>query len=195
MKELEKLFITKLESILELPCPAHVPRTGEEAKDIDCYCVYVSDEYGTYLASKVEENELAAYLWNEDQQKYTIPKTLSLDNLNTLNFEITHYKGLKTDTYTSWKEFAIDEASFIRKLLSKAVFACSKVKLFFTFHLPRIIISRKDFGEPNREQVLTEVVDLNKRNKNQVFEASKLLQNRYRNVTLHPDYPTLMNGH
>lgn len=193
MKSLERLFIDKLTAALEVPCPSCVPRTGDDAHNIDCYRVYVADQHGTYLVSGIEENNLTVYQWCEEKQQHVIPKTLCLDNLNELNFDITHYHGVVTDSYKSWREFATDDASMIQKLRSMTSVACSKVIRCFTFHLPRIIISRKDFGDPSREQVLEEVVELNKINKNQVFEATVLLQNRYRKILLHPDYPTLVN--
>lgn len=195
MKGLEKLFAKKLKDALEIKWPKMtVPRTGDEAKGVNCYSVYVTDKNGTYLAESVEGNKLKANLWDDTKQKHTISKTLCLDKLSELNFEITHYHGMVTHTYTSWLEFTLHEATLMYKLLSPITLALSHIKIFFQLHLPRLLISRKTIDEPNREQVLDEVVKLNKRNRHQEFEASKLLQNRYSTkVIWHPSYPTLMN--
>lgn len=195
MKALEKLFAKKLKGALEIKWPKKtVPRTGDEAKDVNCYSVYVTDKDGTYLAESVEGNKLKVGLWDDTKQKHSISKTLYLDKLSELNFEITHYHGVITHTYTSWLEFTLHEATLMYKLLSPVALAWSYVKVFFQLQLPRLLISRKKIDEPNREQVLDEVVKLNKRNRHQDFEASKLLQNRYSTkVVWHPNYPTLIN--
>lgn len=194
MKALEKLFIKKLKDALEIPCPDRIPRTGDKAKDVDCYSVYVTDKKGTYLASEVDGNKLKAGLWDEKKQKHSIPKVLNLDSLDGLNFEITHYHGVVTHTYTSWLEFTVHEATLMYKLLSPITIVWSNVKVFYQFHLPRLLFNRKKISEPNREQVLSEIVKLNKINRHQDFEASKLLQNRYgTKVAWHPAYPSLVN--
>ncbi|ELB2837618.1 hypothetical protein QNE53_000884 [Vibrio alginolyticus] len=194
MKALEKLFIKKLKDALEIPCPDRIPRTGDKAKDVDCYSVYVTDKRGTYLASEVDGTKLKADLWDEEKQKHSIPKVLYLDKLDELNFEITHYHGVVTHTYTSWLEFTLHEATLMYKLLSPIAIVWSHLKVFFLFRLPQMRFNRKKISEPNREQVLSEIVKLNKINRHQDFEASKLLQNRYgTKVAWHPDYPALVN--
>ncbi len=194
MDSLKRLFINKLKIALETPCPEKIPRTGDKAKDVDCYAVYVTDKNGTYLATSVEGNKLKADLWDAEKQKHSIAKTLYLDNLDELNFEINHFHGVVTHTYKSWMEFTIHEATLIYKLLSYWAIAKSTFWVVFFYRLPQLVFNRKRIGKPNREQVLIEVIELNRRNRHQDFEASKLLQNRYgTRVARHPDYPALLN--
>ena len=194
MRRLEEIFIQKLDAALKKTSPQSVPRTGDRAKGIDCYSVYVSDKKGTYLASEVLGSKLKVHLWDEDKQKHTIPKTLYLDKLNDLNFEVTHYHGVVTHTYTSWLTFTLAEATAIYRVLSPLVIAWSKVYVFFKFYLPRLFAGLKSIDEPNKEQVLSEIVSINRISRHQDFEASKLLQSRYGiKVVMHPDYPRLLN--
>jgi hypothetical protein len=143
---LDKWFVAKLKSVLEVPKLRRVPRSGSEGAEVDCYFVYVKHDGTHYLADSVVGNTLNVLAWNEGGQEHNEQVELSLDELSTFEFEIQHYHGLVDHTYYSIREFLWYECTGYYKLVS--FYALAK------YRIPKFFHSKKPLKRPNRIKVL-----------------------------------------
>ncbi|MGR5549174.1 hypothetical protein [Vibrio sp. DNB22_12_1] len=187
MKWLEQLFVRKLKAALDLPKVNPIPRSGEDAERVNCYSVYVTDSDGSYLAERVEGDELVVGLWNEERRTHDIEKRLDLTNLDKLNFEIHHYHGLVTHHYQSIIEFLYIDGTGLYTLHSKY--------FILKYKVPKFIHGKRRLKRPDRLKALEAITNLVKDNHNQTFDSNRVLTAIYGSYTiLHPQYPTLNQG-
>ncbi|ANP77361.1 hypothetical protein A134_13520 [Vibrio crassostreae 9CS106] len=143
---LDKLFITKLKSVLEVPKLRLVPRSGSEGAEVDCYSVRIKQGEVNYIGDSVDDNSLHVLAWSEEDQEYNVPVEFSLDELSSLVFEIKHYHGLVDHTYYTKREFLWYECTRYYKLAS--FYALAK------YRVPKFFHSKKPLKRPNRIKVL-----------------------------------------
>lgn len=143
---LDKWFVVKLKSVLEVPKLRQVPRSGSEGAEVDCYSVRIKQGDVNYIGERVEGNSLHALALVEGDQEFNEPVELSLGGLSTFEFEIRHYHGLVDHIYYTKREFLWYECTGYYKLVSFYVLAKYRVPKFFN--------SKKLLKRPNRIKVL-----------------------------------------
>ncbi|EGR0084872.1 hypothetical protein ACEI17_002619 [Vibrio vulnificus] len=184
---LNSLFIKKLSEALRIKTPDRIPRSGEEGAKANCYSVYVTDAEGSYLAKEIKGEHLHVLKWDEDKRTHDKKKLLNLTDIDSWNFEISHYHGLVTHTYKSRSEFLLIDASGFYKMQSKLA--------LWKYSIPKFIHSKKRLKRPSREKALEAAIDLVKDNHNLAFDSYRLLNEMYGAYTiLHPLFPTLKQG-
>jgi hypothetical protein len=143
---LDKWFVAKLKSVLEVPKLRRVPRSGSEGAEVDCYSVRIKQGKVNYIGDRIEGSSLHALAWNEGDQEFNEPVELNLDELSTFAFEIRHHHGLVDHTYYSKREFLWYECTRYYKLVS--FYALAK------YRIPKFFHSKKPLKRPNRIKVL-----------------------------------------
>lgn len=143
---IDTLFVNTLKRALEASKTNPIPRTGEDGKAVDCYSVYVTDENGSYLAESIVNDSLIANQWNEDARTHNLRRELDLNQLEKLNFEISHYHGLVTHSYNTKGMFLRYEVTKFYKVVS--FYVLSK------YTIPKFIHSNKPLKKPDRITIL-----------------------------------------
>ena len=69
---LDKLFVAKLKSVLEVPKLRPTPRSGSEGAEVDCYNVRIEQGGVNYIGERIEDDSLHALAWNEGDQDFII---------------------------------------------------------------------------------------------------------------------------
>ncbi|WP_045853525.1 hypothetical protein [Raoultella terrigena] len=87
-------------------------RTGEAAKKIDTYVIYLSDgEQYEYLLDRIDNNHVIALKWNEEERRFSDECFLSYKEIVTLTPEIIHYYGVDEIKYHSINELKFSEVT------------------------------------------------------------------------------------
>ncbi len=85
-------WLTKqaLKRLLKRPCPDRIPRTGKDAKSINCFSVrFDRDTEPLFFARAIVDEEVDGLDW--DGGRYSIPVKRNLTDLMPLRLDITHY--------------------------------------------------------------------------------------------------------
>lgn len=173
---LDKWFVAKLKSVLQVPKLQRVPRSGEEGAEVDCYSVRIKQGEANYIGERIEDNSLHALAFNEVDQEFNEPVELSLNELSTLEFEITHYHGLIDHTYYTKREFLWNECTGYYKLVSFYVLA--------KYRVPKFFHSKKPLKRPNRIKVLETLDRMTEDNPHKELSASVVSNELYGSMSI-----------
>ncbi|WP_114786503.1 hypothetical protein [Vibrio tetraodonis] len=173
---LDKWFVEKLKSVLEVPKLQSVPRSGSEGAEVDCYSVRIKQGDVNYIGERVEGNSLYALAWVEGDQEFNEPVEPSLGGLSTFEFEVRHFHGLVDHIYCTKREFLWYECTGYYKLVSLYVLAKYCVHKFFH--------SKKPLKRPNRIKVLETVDRMTEDNPHKELSARAVSNDLYGNMSI-----------
>lgn len=95
-------------------------RTGEDAKKVDTFVIYLLDgsEY-KYLIDRIENQYVKALKWNMDKRRFYEECNLSYKEIASLTPEIIHYYGVDEIKYNSINELRLSEITKYGRLRIK----------------------------------------------------------------------------
>lgn len=142
-----------LPKMLALRSPSVIPRSGEKAKLVNAFVIYIfkKDSDPLYLLDRIEEGSIIARKWNDYSQKFEEEVRLKYEDIINLNPEIIHYHGLDEIRFYSMEEYFIEGAS--RLVYAKAILY--RFKNWFT----KYRFARKDLLVHKRIDVLRKIID------------------------------------
>ncbi|MGS0825900.1 hypothetical protein ACVBIO_08815 [Shewanella sp. 0m-8] len=189
MSWFNSLFIRKLKEVLDKPSLTRIPRSGPEGEKVDCFSVYVTDRDGSYLAEKVEGNFLIGQRWDEEKRSHVAknPKKIDLTDLDSLNFDISHFHGLVTYNYKTPLGFLLNEVTSFYVVRSKYI--------LWKYNIPKFFYNKRRLKRPDRLKALAATIKLTEDNHNMKFDSMRLVGSMFGTFTiLHPQFPTLKQG-
>ncbi|MBO2561540.1 hypothetical protein I6M33_13110 [Shewanella algae] len=189
MSWFNSLFIKKLKEVLDRPNLTRIPRSGPEGEKVDCFSVYVTDREGSYLAAKVKGNFLIGQRWDEETRSHVAknPKKIDLTDLDSLNFDISHYHGLVTYNYKTPLGFLLNEVTHFYVVRSKYI--------LWKYNIPRFFYNKRRLKRPTRLKALAASIKLTEDNHNMTFDCMRLVSSMFGSSSiLHPQYPTIKQG-
>ena len=149
LNKMNHLHRHALEKILNKPCPDRIPRSGERAKDVDCYVFYVyQGESPLLLASSFDEKSITGLIWNGDRFEHEA--SIPLAYLESLNLKVEHFYKEYDFSYTSLSKLLIHEnlKLHILKIL------IHKIRR----KIPQFFFNRKQIAIPKRTKLLSKIV-------------------------------------
>jgi len=109
-----------LEILKRKQCPDSIPRSGTDAKKVDCYSVrFDSKSLKPHtLITNVKNKEITIKLWNGNS--FDNNHKCKMSDLHGLVVRVVHYKGLYTIEYTGWTS-----------LILRGIFGYDRLKILF----------------------------------------------------------------
>lgn len=91
---------------LRRPSPDRIPRSGDAAKNVDCYTTRVILDPDNHLIVRSADGD-ALHCLEWDGTQFSIQSIRDLHDLLKHRFEFTHFYGPWTITYSGWFDLAI----------------------------------------------------------------------------------------
>lgn len=91
---------------LKRPAPQRVPRSGSEAKAVNCYTVRVFKDGNKGLIIESMTNSMLDCI-EFDEGRNTVKSEHEFESLLDYEFEFTHFHGLVTIKFSGWLDFAL----------------------------------------------------------------------------------------
>lgn len=103
---LRLLTLRLLRSALSCACPDRVPRSGEAAKRVNCYSVYVDRNTEPYLLVRaVRDEELECLEWSGE--RFDTPKSIPFSAVLESDLSVTHFFGYSEVQYSGFRDFVL----------------------------------------------------------------------------------------
>lgn len=137
-------------SLLWKTCPATIPRSGDEAKKINCYSLSLYEgENPKLLITKLTEQGFLGKYWdgNSFLNEVIVPFHYAIG----LSLRIEHYHGQVTHSYRSLISFLLHEWTWIYKIQSIYIIA--------KHHVPQFFFNRKNLQLPHRMKLLEKIIE------------------------------------
>ncbi len=136
-----------LPRLLKKKSPKVIPRSGDEAKKMDCYSVFLCEKNGNAKYSIVgynKKNGAFKVLAIDKENHFTKQETLSLDEVQKYQFRITHYYKHYNLQYDNFNKTAFYYVSMFDKFIVNC-----KIFLEYIFqshynHKPFVTIKRME---------------------------------------------------
>lgn len=174
---IKKIFLWKLTAVAKKANTGAVPRSGEEAKAVDCYGIRMTNKDGCYLVERISDGTIHALELNQEATKFDKQVELNVDSFDEYDYDIRHCYGTVNIEYGSRSEFLLNELTGLYILRAKWV--SSK------YLIPAWWWSRKRLPMPTREMTLKAALDLSEREGNRNVDTLKLMYEIYTSKALH----------
>jgi len=182
MKKRLKKFVLKraLRKYLPRRCPSLIPRSGKDAKGVNCWLAEVMrDEQPYFKPRALREESVVGFMRPIEEDAEAVE--LELDSLLDDQFVFFHYWGETTITFGSvW--------SVLRNRISGQIYIRILISRCWNF-LARVLFNFRSLPEESRKSVIETAINLDLSKENRAFSALEVLNELYsERVFLHPDY-------
>jgi len=110
------LYRWLLPIVLSHACESRIPRSGDKGEKVNCYVLAVDkDSQPYFIANDINGDKLIGFTW--DGESFCINATITLEELDSGELNITHFYGLSDITYTNIYDLAwnyITKLTYIR---------------------------------------------------------------------------------
>lgn len=104
MNIIRKIALDNILQVLNCPCGSRIPRSGVAGERANCFVVYIENSGKPYLMVESSEGkELKCKEW--DGNRFSIDKTINLDEVIDTDLYVIHYYGLNDIEYRGFNEF------------------------------------------------------------------------------------------
>lgn len=101
-----KLWQKHLPKLLAHPSTSIIPRSGEEAKKVDTFVIYMYENgEPKYMLVRLDDSKITALIWDEVQRRFDRNTEITYNDLISLDAEIIHYYGINEIKFNSIRDY------------------------------------------------------------------------------------------
>ncbi|MRF57626.1 hypothetical protein [Citrobacter portucalensis] len=142
-----KLWQKHLPKLLAHSSMSIIPRSGEEAKKVDTFVIYMyENEKPKYMLVSLNNGKIMALMWDETQRRFHINTEITYNDLTSLKAEIIHYYGVNEIKFNSIRDYA-------RNNITKYIYIKLRFNRFLNWYT-RYRFARKELIVHERIQIL-----------------------------------------
>ena len=161
MKRIYKRIFTKL---LNNKCPSIVPRTGDEASEINCYSCYLfHGSVPIMLLERIDGDDVVGHKWNEEERKFDsdMEDSINIIELQDYDIKIKHLYKIFDVKFDSFSDFLFHYITKIEYIKNFGYIIKSKLEQF--------IFNTKELSSKKRIELLKSMLELQLKEQRQAW--------------------------
>ncbi|EBY6677915.1 hypothetical protein D5754_18455 [Salmonella enterica subsp. enterica serovar Saphra] len=169
-----KLWQKYLPKMLELRTTSIIPRSGEKAKLVNMFVIYLYENgEPKYLIDRLEDDKITALIWDATQKRFDKETEITYRDVVSLDTDIIHYFGVNEITFKSINDYALHNTT-------KAIYLKVYFYRFINWYT-RYRFAKKDLIVHERVQIFRMFIKNHVTSKkvDSSMSANELLTNMY----------------